>query len=164
MRLIRSITAGVAVLGVAGIIHAGTALADPPTPDPTPSTTTTTTAAAPEAARDAGIVWFYTALTDIQRTCLADADVQRPAGELTSAQRSELQAEVRAALTSCQVRLPARVRERPLLGFGWAALSTEQQHCLADARLTRPVGRLTAEQRLAVRQSERDAAAACGLG
>ncbi|MGC3995688.1 MAG: hypothetical protein QM779_16480 [Propionicimonas sp.] len=161
MRLIRSITAGVAALGVAGVIYAGTAAADPATPDPAPSATATTTS---DAARDARIVWFYTALTDVQRTCLADAAVQRPAGRLTSAQRKELRTEVRAALTTCGVTLPARALDRPRLGFGWAALSTDQQHCLAAAHLTRPVGRLTAEQRAAVRQSELDAAAACGVG
>ena len=103
-------------------------------------------------------------LTDVQRTCLADAGVQRPKGKLTTDQAKELRAAIDAALAKCAVKVPDRLAGREKLGFRWAALGAEQQQCLADVRLTRPVGRLTEPQRAAVRQAKLDAVKACGIG
>ncbi len=158
------VTASVAVtaaLVLGGGIFAAQAEADPAPAAPTPVPTATATG---RAAGKVAVGWFYTALTDVQRRCLADAGVHRPSGELTDDQRKELRATIDATLARCGVQLPARAAGRERLGFGWAALTDEQQQCLADTALTRPVGRLTAEQRAAVRQSKLDAATACGVG
>lgn len=159
MNITTSVLAGVAALALGGGVFASQATASP-TPAPGPSATAT---AAADKLVQARVIWFYTALTDVQRACLADANLQRPDGKLTEAQRSTLQAQIRAALTKCDVNLPGRLADRAGFGFGWAALTSDQQHCLADAELTRPVGRLTEAERGAVRQAELDAAATCGI-
>ena len=46
------------------------------------------------------------ALADAQRTCLKDADVTRPLGPLTAAERKAVREKVTAAATSCHVTLP----------------------------------------------------------
>ncbi len=154
MKLTTSIVAGTAVLALAGGLFAAQASANPTTPTPTATT-------GPDATRGAGIAWFYGALTDVQRQCLADADLQRPEGRLTATQVTQLQQQVQAALASCDIPVPARAADRDRLGFGWAALSSVQQHCLADAELTRPLGRLTDAQQAAVRQSVVDTVKGC---
>lgn len=161
MKLITAVVAGAAVVAVGGGVFAAQAVADPTLPTPSATSTAATSAT---AAGEVRVAWFYTALTDVQRGCLADANLQRPAGKLTDAQRTQLQQQVQAALKKCDVTLPARLADRPRLGFAWAALASEQQHCLADKQLTRPVGRLTDAERAAVRQSKLDAAASCGVG
>jgi hypothetical protein len=162
MKLITMLATGATVLAVGGGLFAAQAAASPT--EPTPLATAATATPTGDAARRLGIGGFYAALTDVQRTCLADAALQRPSGTLTEDQRATLQAQVKAALASCGVTLPARLSDRPRIGFGWAALTSEQQHCLAATKLTRPVGRLTEAERSAVRQSMRDAARSCGIG
>lgn len=161
MKPITATIAGTAAVVLGWGLVAAQASADPAPAAPTPVPTAFATE---RAAGQPAVGWFYTALTDVQRKCLADADVHRPAGKLTEDQRKELRASIDAALASCGVQLPAGAAGRERLGFGWAALTNEQQRCLAETTLTRPVGRLTAEQRAAVRQSKLDAAAACGVG
>ncbi len=68
---------------------------------------------------------------------------------------------MQAALSGCGVQVPARLADRPRLGFAWASLTPDQQKCLADTKLTRPLGKLTDAQRAAVKQSVRDAVTAC---
>jgi hypothetical protein len=157
---IRTILAATTVLAIGGGLFAAQAIADPTTPTPLPAGTAT------KAARGAGlgVGWFYGVLTDVQRTCLADAGLQRPEGKLTDAQAKDLRAAIDAALAACNVKIPARLAGRDRLGFRWAALTGTQQQCLADVALTRPVGRLTAEQRAALRQSKLDAVKGCGIG
>ncbi|MCC6495272.1 MAG: hypothetical protein IT193_03330 [Propionibacteriaceae bacterium] len=161
MNPVTATVAATAALVLGGGLFAAQAEAGPaptaPTPVPTPVATE-------RAAGQVAVGWFYTALTDVQRKCLAAAGVHRPSGQLTDDQRKELRASIDAALAKCGVQLPARASGRERLGFGWAALTDAQQKCLADTALTRPVGRLTAEQRAAVRQSKLDAATACGVG
>lgn len=156
MKLITSLVAGTAVLALGGGLFAAQASADPTTPAPAPGATTRT-----DATRGAGVAWFYRALTDAQRRCLADANLQRPQGRLTDEQVTQLRQQVRAALASCDIQLPSRAADRDRPGFRWAGLSSEQQHCLADAELTRPLGRLTDVQRAAVRQSVVDTVKGC---
>jgi hypothetical protein len=164
MNLTTSLVAGAAVLATGGLF-AGQAMAAPVTP--LPAATTAATASASGTTRNlgqAGVIWFFTAITDEQRSCLADANLQRPEGKLTAEQRTQLNSQVRAALATCKITVSGKAADRERLGFGWASLTSEQQHCLADTALIRPVGRLTAEQRAAVRQSKLDAAKACGIG
>jgi mRNA-degrading endonuclease toxin of MazEF toxin-antitoxin module len=163
MKLVTSLVTGAAVLAVGGGVFAAQAVASPTAPTPPPSATSTAADPATASGR-ARVIWFYTALTDAQRTCLADAGLQRPKGRLSDDQIARLKSDVQAALAKCGVQLPARLTERPRLGFAWAALTSEQQHCLAGQQLTRPVGRLTDAERAAVRQSKLDAAASCGVG
>ncbi len=160
MKPVPTIIATTAALVVGGGWFAVQASADPTTPAPKPAATATTT---PKAAGQ-GVGWFFTVLTDVQRSCLADAGVTRPAGKLSDDAAKELRAAIDAALAKCEVKVPDRLASRERLGFGWAALSADQQQCLADIRLTRPVGRLTTEQRAAVRQSRLVAVKACGIG
>ncbi len=161
MKPITATVAGTAALVLGGGLYAAQAIANPAPTAPTPAPTTS---ANQRVTGQAGIGWFYGALTDVQRGCLADVGVHRPSGQLTDAQRKELRASIDAALAKCGVQLPVRAAGRERIGFRWAALTSEQQQCLADTELTRPVGRLTAEQRAAVRQLKLDAAAACGIG
>ena len=168
MKLSTSIVTGAALLAIgvgAPVVQATASPSSPTTPTPAAAVASAATAstAATKAVR-ARIIWFYTAITDVQRRCLADADLQRPAGKLTDAQRKALQAQIRAALTKCDVTLPGRFADRSRFGFGWASLTSVQQHCLADTALTRPVGRLTTAERAAVRMSKLDAATTCGIG
>lgn len=163
MKLTASIVACSAVLATAGGVVAAQAFADPNTPSPAATAAATATATKATPGTAAGIGWFYRALTDVQRHCLADANLQRPQGRLSDSQVKELQRQVQAALASCDVEVPARATARDRLGFRWAALSSEQQQCLAEARLTRPLGRLTDTQRAEVRQSVLAAAQACGV-
>jgi mRNA-degrading endonuclease toxin of MazEF toxin-antitoxin module len=158
MKLVNTIIAGAAVLASGGILFAATAAADPSSPAPTP---VATVAGEANAAKGAGIGWFYGALTNVQRTCLAEARLQRPEGRLTDAQRTDLAHQVRAALSDCGVTVPTRLADRPRLGFAWATLTPDQQQCLADTKLTRPLGKLTEAQRAAVKQSVKDAVTAC---
>lgn len=160
MKAVPTIIATTAALVVGGGLFAVQASADPTTPAPLPTATATTAG----RAGGRGVGWFFTVLTDVQRSCLADAGLQRPAGKLTPDNAKELRSAIDAALAKCEVKVPARLAGRDKLGFGWAALSPEQQQCLAKVSLTRPVGRLTAEQRAAVRQSKLEAAKACATG
>ncbi|HEY3409211.1 MAG TPA: hypothetical protein VGK53_13645 [Propionicimonas sp.] len=157
MKAVPTIIATTAALVVGGGWFAVQASADPATPAPRPADTASTAG----GAGGGGVGWFFTVLTDVQRSCLADAGLQRPAGKLTPDQVKDLRSAIDAALAKCEVTVPARVAGRDRLGFRWAALTAEQQQCLADVRLTRPVGRLTADQRAAVRQAKLDAVKAC---
>jgi len=160
MNLTTSIIASTAVLAAGGLF-AGTAMAAPITAAPSP---TVTASATTRQLGQAGVIWFYTAISSEQRDCLADANLQRPEGKLTAEQRKQLNAQVKTALANCKITVRGKAANRERLGFAWASLTSEQQHCLADTALTRPVGRLTAAQRAAVRQSKLDAANACGVG
>lgn len=164
MKIVTSIGAGVAVLALGGGLFAAQAVAGPAAPAPAATASAPTDRAGGAAVAGRGVAWFYRVLTSDQRACLADAGLQRPEGRLTDAQRAELAARVKAALAGCGVTVPDRLAARPSLGVGWAALTPAQQHCLADATLTRPLGRLTEAERTAVRQSVRDQLAACGIG
>ncbi len=165
MKAVTSIVAATAALALGGGLFAAQAMADPTAPSPTP-TPTSPTAPGADARRapGQGVGWFFSVLTDVQRSCLADAGLHRPAGTITAEQAKQLRAAIDAALAKCDVTVPARLAGRDRLGFRWAALSAEQQQCLADISLTRPVGRLTAEQRAALRQSKVAAVKACGIG
>jgi Spy/CpxP family protein refolding chaperone len=160
MKPVRTILAATTVLVIGGGLFAAQATANPTSPAPLPVDTAT------KAARGAGqgVGWFYAALTDVQRTCLADAGLHRPEGKLTDVQAKELRTAIDAALAKCEVTVPPRLAGRERLGFRWAALSPDQQQCLADVSLTRPAGRLTPEQRATLRQSRLDAVKGCGIG
>ena len=157
MKTVPTIIATTAALVVGGGLFALQANADPITPAPTPAGTATTKA----GAGGQGVGWFFTALTGPQRTCLAEAGVQRPEGKLSDDQAKALRAAIDAALAKCEVKVPAKLAARDRLGFRWAALTSEQQKCLADVTLTRPVGRLTEAQRATVRASKLEAVKAC---
>lgn len=49
---------------------------------------------------------FWDGLTDTQRACLREADVQRPWGPLTKEQRQEVRADLAAAAKGCGVTVP----------------------------------------------------------
>lgn len=111
-------------------------------------------------------------LTEAQRDCLVDAGLTRPTARPTGEQRQAL----RQAAADCGIDIPSgrpdgvggpNANGRPTSSDGAQArkaarfgqLSEEQQSCLADAGLTRPTARPTAEQR----QALTDAAADCGI-
>lgn len=60
----------------------------------------------PTGERAAALRTWWEGLTDAQRTCLKDADVTRPLGPLTAAERKAVREKVTAAATSCHVTLP----------------------------------------------------------
>lgn len=148
--------AAVTVTAVAGLALVPSAAAAP-ADDPAPTPTVDGARPVPRAA------WLLIALTDVQRHCLADQGLQRPEGRLDEDQRDALRADIDAALTACSITLPPRLLDRERLGFGYAALSAEQQQCLADLHLSRPVGRLTPEQRALLRANLAAAVKECGI-
>lgn len=158
MKPITVLVAATASVVLGGGWFAAQANAEPAPTAPTPVPTRTATAREPGQV---AVGWFFSALTDVQRKCLADASVSRPSGRLTDAQRKELRSTIDAALAKCDAKLPARLTGRERLGFGWAALTGDQQQCLAKTALTRPLGKLTAQERATVRQSKLDAVKAC---
>lgn len=157
MKAVPTIIATTAALAVGGGLFAVQASAEPTTPAPSPSATATAKA----GAGAQGVGWFFTVLTDPQRDCLAEAGLQRPKGKLTDASAKELRTAIDAALATCEVKVPEKLAKHARLGFRWAALTPEQQQCLADTTLTRPLGRLTPAQRAAVKASKVDAVKAC---
>ncbi len=56
---------------------------------------------------------FWDGLTDAQRQCLRDADVQRPWGPLDRAERQEVRSALATAAKECGVTVPARPSPRP---------------------------------------------------
>jgi len=60
----------------------------------------------PTGERAAALRTWWEGLTDAQRTCLKDADVTRPLGPLTAAERKAVREKVTAAATSCHATLP----------------------------------------------------------
>ena len=144
---------------VTGLVLTQTATAAPsdPTPEPTPRVSAVAGAPMPR------VVGYFTALTDVQRECLAGQGLQRPPGRLTEEQRDALRGDVDKALATCEITLPDRLLNRERLGFAFASLSTEQQQCLAEVHLTRPVGRLTPEQRALLRSAMVAAVEGCGI-
>ena len=148
--------AAVTVTAVAGLALVPSAAAAP-TDVPAPTPTVDGHRRVPRAA------WFVIALTDVQRQCLADQGLQRAEGRLNEDQREALRTDVDAALASCSITVPRRLLDRERLGFGYAALTAEQQQCLADIHLSRPVGRLTPEQRALLRANLEAAVKDCGI-
>jgi hypothetical protein len=112
-----------------------------------------------------GLAWFYTRLTSDQRVCLADQGITRPAGPLTAEQRAALRDKVGAAAKACSITMPddpttpgvARAVGR------WATLTPDQQKCLAQVSVTRPIGKLTDAQRAKVKADLQAAVTACGV-
>lgn len=121
------------------------------------SAAVTTDDAAPQAKIHPGRAWWKK-LSDTQKQCLEDADVTRPVGPLDDAQRKALRDQVTAAAAKCGVELPF-----PKARAFWNDLSDTQKQCLDDAKVTRPWGPLTKEQRRAVRADLEAAAQKCGV-
>ncbi|QIM22540.1 hypothetical protein G7075_17715 [Phycicoccus sp. HDW14] len=115
------------------------------------------TEASTTALRHGARKWWKD-LTDTQRQCLQDAKVTRPVGPLDDAQRKALRDQVTAAAQQCGVELPF-----PKARAFWNGLSDSQKQCLDDAKVTRPWGPLTKEQRQAVRADLAAAAKTCGV-
>ncbi len=146
----------------AGLVAASASAAPSPVAavSATGATTTASTAPAGDTGHPAraGIRLWWQELTDEQRQCLEDADLRRPVGRPTDAERATLREQLRDAADGCGVELPFP-RARAL----WTGLTDEQQQCLRDAGLTRPVGPLGAEERRALRDEVRAAADQCGV-
>ncbi|WP_299444715.1 hypothetical protein [uncultured Phycicoccus sp.] len=101
---------------------------------------------------------WWRGLTDAQQECMKDADITRPIGPLDDDERAALRAQVTDAADACGVELPFATAR----AF-WSNLSDEQQQCLKDADVRRPLGPMTREERQQVRADLRDAAEACGV-
>lgn len=105
-----------------------------------------------------GIRQWWKDLTDEQRACLEAAELTRPVGPLDDAERAALRSAVTAAAESCDVELPF-----PRARAFWGSLTDEQKQCLDDARVTRPLGPMTPEERVEVRAALKQAAQECGI-
>lgn len=130
-----------------------------------PAPVAAVTAVADEASTEAtttavrhGAKKWWKNLSDSQRECLQDAKITRPVGPLDDAQRKALREQVSKAAEACDVELPF-----PKARAFWNDLSDTQKQCLDDARVTRPWGPLTKEQRQAVRADLEAAAEKCGV-
>ncbi len=142
-----AVTTGlVATNATAAPVAAVTAVADDPSSD---------TATAPVRH---GVRQWWKDLTETQRQCLRDAKITRPVGPLDDAERAALREQVSKAADACQVELPF-----PKARAFWNGLSDTQKQCLDDAKVTRPWGPLTKDQRRAVRSDLRAAAEKCGV-
>lgn len=105
-----------------------------------------------------GVRQWWRGLDDTQQQCLKDAGLRRPVGTLSEAERATLRQQVQAAADSCGVTLPfAQAR-----AF-WSTLTDTQQQCLQDADVTRPLGRLSDDERASVRAALAAAAQECGV-
>lgn len=62
----------------------------------------------PDGTRATKAKEFWDELTDAQRDCLRDANVTRPLGPLSKAERTQLRADVREAAKTCGVTRPER--------------------------------------------------------
>ncbi|MGL5911632.1 MAG: hypothetical protein ACRCZP_16650 [Phycicoccus sp.] len=101
---------------------------------------------------------WWKGLTDAQRTCLEDADIERPVGRLDDTERAALRASIEKAADTCAVELP----------FGearawWDGLTDAQESCLRDAALTRSWGPLTKDERQDLRADVIAAAEKCDV-
>ena len=117
------------------------------------------TDAGPRGGRH-GLRW-WAGLTDEQQACLRDAGPTRSAWPLAADERDALREQMQQSATACGVELPDPA-DRPVLRF-WQGLTDEQQQCLADADVTRPVGPLDRDEREQRRADVRDAMEACGV-
>lgn len=105
-----------------------------------------------------GIRAWWKGLSESQQKCLKDADVDRPVGRLTDAERAALRAEVETAAKACGVELPF-----PKARAWWNGLTEEQRECVRDNDVTRPFGPLTRAEREQLRADLRAAAEECGI-
>lgn len=120
----------------------------------------------PPSATDAtssrlGWRWF-SRLDPAQRACLGKANLSRPVGPLTPAQKATIQEQLRTAATGCGIPIPSGERRAALTAW-WNALTPTQQSCLKKADLTRPIGILTADQRRTLKEEVVAAAKSCGV-
>ncbi|MBM6399220.1 hypothetical protein [Phycicoccus sonneratiae] len=111
----------------------------------------------PQAKIHPGRAWWKK-LSDTQKQCLEDAKVSRPVGPLDDSERKALRDQVTAAAQKCGVELPF-----PKARAFWNDLSDTQKQCLDDAKVTRPWGPLSKEQRQSVRADLKAAAEKCGV-
>ncbi|MGG5259893.1 hypothetical protein [Phycicoccus avicenniae] len=112
---------------------------------------------APQAKLHPGRGWWKK-LSDTEKQCLEDAKVSRPVGPLDDAEKKALRDQVTAAAAKCGVELPF-----PKARAFWGSLTDTQKQCLDDAKVSRPWGPLTKEQRQAVRADLAAAAKTCGV-
>ncbi|MGL5929315.1 MAG: hypothetical protein ACRCY8_10285 [Dermatophilaceae bacterium] len=80
-----------------------------------PAESTTPDAARAGARSDAAagrhqVRAWWKGLTEEQRQCLRDADLTRPVGRMSDAEREQLRADAEAAAQECGVDLPTRAR------------------------------------------------------
>jgi hypothetical protein len=128
---------------------------------PTTADTGTGTTADADTPPRLGWRWF-SRLTAEQKACLDKADLRRPVGPLTDAEREALQARLRATAQSCDIPVPTGERRAKLKAF-WESLSQEQRTCLKEANLTRPLGPLDRDERQQLRTDLAAAAKACNV-
>ncbi len=105
--------------------------------------------------------WF-SRLTPEQKACLDKVRVTRPLGPPTDAERTQVQADLRAAAQGCGIKVPTGERRAKVEAW-WKALSTEQQACLKGANLTRPLGPLSDQERRQLRTDVATAAKGCNV-
>ncbi|MGL4178108.1 MAG: hypothetical protein ACRCSN_18790 [Dermatophilaceae bacterium] len=84
----------------------------------TPAEPTDQDVARPGSTRDASagrqlVRAWWKGLTEEQRQCLRDADLTRPVGRMSDAEREQLRADAEAAAQGCGVDLPTRGQKVP---------------------------------------------------
>jgi hypothetical protein len=126
-----------------------------------PTTADTGTDTAADTPPRLGWRWF-SRLTAEQKACLDKADLRRPVGPLTDAEREALQAGLRATAQSCDIPVPTGERRAKVRAF-WESLSEEQRTCLKEANLTRPLGPLDPKERQQLRTDLAAAAKSCNV-
>ncbi len=160
MPALRTSLIALAVGGAAvttGIVATSATAAPAPVAAVTAVADEASTGATTTAARQGARKWWK-GLSDTQRECLQAAKITRPVGPLDDAQRKALREQVSTAAEGCDVELPF-----PKARAFWNDLSDTQKQCLDDAKVTRPWGPLTKEQRQAVRADLKAAAEKCGV-
>jgi mRNA-degrading endonuclease toxin of MazEF toxin-antitoxin module len=159
----RILTTTIAAATLAGLGLAGVSVLRPATADAATTVGAVAEASADTAPTPPALGWrWFSRLTPDQRACLDKASITRPIGPLTKEERAKVQADLRAAAQGCGITVPTGERRARVKAW-WDGLSPDQQSCLKQANLTRPIGPLSKAERQKLRSDVAAAAKGCNV-
>jgi hypothetical protein len=159
----RILTTTIAAAALGGLGLAGTALLGPTSADAATTLGVVTEVAADTTPTAPRLGWrWFSRLTADQKACLDRASITRPLGPLTAEERAKVKADLRTAAEGCGIAVPTGERRAKVKAW-WDGLTSEQQACLKEANLTRPLGPLSKEERQKLRADVAAAAKGCNV-